>query len=150
MARCGCAAGCACAVEGSAGAITVSVAGNGSAATPYVITADAGGSFVPARPEVLPDDEPAHAVVESDEQDWVLLTSAVPVVVTLPQDADADLPVGSQVRFARIGAGAVSFAAGTGATAVGTPGLNMAAQYSTATALKYATDSWLVFGDLAA
>jgi len=75
--------------------------------------------------------------------------ATVAIVVTLPQDTDIAFPVGSTVPVVRSGAAAVSFAAGTGATVNSTPGLGLRAQYSLATAVKTAANTWLVTGDLA-
>lgn len=79
----------------------------------------------------------------------VTLSNTSPITVTLPQDSDEAFPVGSRVDFAGINTGLVTFAAGSGATASGTPSLVTRARYSAATAVKIAADTWLVVGDLA-
>jgi len=75
--------------------------------------------------------------------------ASVAIVVTLPQDTDIAFSVGSTIPVVRGGAAAVSFSAGTGATVNYTPGLGLRAQYSLATAVKTAANTWLVTGDLA-
>lgn len=92
----------------------------------------------------------AYTIVLADEQKLVTLNNAAAITVTLPQDSDVAIPVGGQVHFAQLGAGQVTFVAGTGATVNGTPGLKCRAQYSTVTAIKRAANTWLLVGDLAA
>lgn len=86
-------------------------------------------------------DESAHALVT--------LTNAGAITVTLPSDASVAIPVGGRVDFAVLGAGMATFVAGSGATANGTPSLVTRAQYSAASAIKVAANTWLVVGDLA-
>jgi hypothetical protein len=50
----------------------------------------------------------------------------------------------------QIGAGQVTVVGGSGVTVNATPGLKFRAQYSAATAIKIAADSWVLVGDLAA
>lgn len=89
-----------------------------------------------------------YTIVLSDENKQVTLNNASPITVTLPQDSDVAIPVGGRVDFMVIGAGAVTFAAGTGATVNGTPSLVSRAQWSPLSAQKIAADTWVVMGDL--
>jgi hypothetical protein len=57
--------------------------------------------------------------------------------------------VGGRIDFVVIGAGMAIFAAGGSATVNGTPSLTTRAQYSAASAIKRAADTWLVMGDMA-
>ena len=77
-------------------------------------------------------------------------TGAGTVVVTVPPDSSLDLPVGVQINVLSIGTATVATAAGTGVTLNGTPGLVLRAQYSSATLLKRAANTWVVIGDLKA
>lgn len=89
-----------------------------------------------------------YTVVLSDENKQVTLNNASPITVTLPQDSDVAIPIGGRIDFLVIGAGAVTFAAGTGATVNGTPSLVSRAQYSPLSAQKIAANTWVVMGDL--
>lgn len=91
-----------------------------------------------------------YTAVLGDEGKLVTLSNASAITMTLPQDSDVAIPVGGQIHFAQIGAGQVTFAAGTGATVNATPGLKCRAQYSTVTAIKRLANTWLLVGDLAA
>jgi hypothetical protein len=90
-----------------------------------------------------------YTLVASDAGKIVTLSNGSAVTVTLPQDSDATFAVGTRVDFIGIGAGLVTFAAGTGATVNGTPSLVTRAQWSGATAVKRAANTWVVIGDLA-
>ena len=57
-------------------------------------------------------------------------------------------PTGSSITLVQTGAGQVTIG-GAGATINGTPGLKLRTQWSVATIVKRATDSWVAFGDLA-
>lgn len=59
---------------------------------------------------------------------------------TLPQNSDAAIPVGTQIKVLNTGTGTVTFQAGTGATLVGDTNL---ATNQTATVIKISTNGWL-------
>jgi len=80
----------------------------------------------------------------------VTVNSSAGVVVTLPTNASVAFPVGATIDVMQIGAGQVTFAGSSGVTVNATPGLKMRAQYSSATAIQVAANSWVVVGDLAA
>ena len=58
-------------------------------------------------------------------------------------------PIGVRIDFLQTGAGQVTFANGTGATVNSNPTLKLRGQYTAATAIKVAANSWVVVGDLA-
>lgn len=70
--------------------------------------------------------------------------------LTVPPNSTAAIPVGSQITILQIGSGQTTIVAGSGVTVNGTPGLKLRAQWSAATLVKRATDTWVVLGDLAA
>ena len=90
-----------------------------------------------------------YTIVLADVGKLVTCTNAGAITVTLPQDSAVAVPVGARIDFAGLGAGLITFAAGTGATVNGTPSLGTRAQYSAVTAIKVAANTWLVVGDLA-
>lgn len=91
----------------------------------------------------------SYTPVLGDEGKLVTLTNAAAITVTLPSDANLAMPVGATVDFVGLGAGLVTFQAGSGATANATPSLVTRAQYSAVSAIKAASNAWLVVGDLA-
>lgn len=101
---------------------------------------------------------PADSTVEQKNQDFTLaladknkvfylVNTSAPVVVTIPTDSIA-FPVGSRIDFIRGAAGAVSF--GPSNLVNATPGLILRAQWSAASLLKIAANTWFLSGDLSA
>ena len=72
------------------------------------------------------------------------------VNVTVPPDSTYSYPVGASVTFQQTGTALVTFVAGSGVTIQATPGLKLRAQYSAATLLKVAANTWALYGDLSA
>jgi hypothetical protein len=72
------------------------------------------------------------------------------VTVTVAPDATYTFPTGSQINLLAIGTAAHAVAAGTGVTLNGTPGTKLRAQWSSATLIKRAADTWVIIGDLSA
>ena len=68
-----------------------------------------------------------------------------PVVITVPTDS-IPFPIGSRIDFIRGAAGAVSF--GPSNLVNATPGLILRAQWSAASLLKIAANTWFLSGDL--
>ena len=97
-----------------------------------------------------------YTPVLSDNGKIITLNNASAITVSIPTNASVAYPVGAQITFAWItGAGQPTIQAATPATttilstgATSTaPKLRVA--NSTATAVKLATDSWIVMGDIA-
>lgn len=96
-----------------------------------------------------------YQLVVGDAQKLVTLDNANPITLTIPSNATAALPIGTQVNIAQYGAGQVTVVGAsspspvtvrsTGATA-NQPVTR--AQYSSATLLQVTTDDWLVLGDI--
>jgi hypothetical protein len=72
------------------------------------------------------------------------------VTLTVPPDATYTFPTGCQINVLAIGTATHTIAAGTGVTLNGTPGTKLRAQWSSATLIKRAADTWVVIGDLSA
>ena len=70
--------------------------------------------------------------------------------LTVPPNADVAFPVGTQILITQIGAGLTSVVAGSGVTIQSKGGnLDLGGQYSGATLIKRATNTWILIGDLA-
>jgi hypothetical protein len=69
--------------------------------------------------------------------------------LTVPTDSVA-FPVGTQITILQTGSSQVTVAGDTGVTVNGTPGLKLRAQWSSATLLKRASNTWVLMGDLSA
>jgi hypothetical protein len=72
------------------------------------------------------------------------------VNITIPANATTAYPVGTSIDFYQASGSNAAFVADSGVTFINTPGLKMRATGSVATAMKVATNAWLIFGDLSA
>lgn len=84
---------------------------------------------------------------------FVQMNVASANTVTIPTDATYTYPIGASIDFQQLGAGQTSFVAASGVTFQaasinGTTALKLRGQYSVATALKVASNTWALFGDL--
>ncbi len=91
----------------------------------------------------------SYTLVLTDHTKLVTLSNASAITLTVPPNSSVAFAVGSVIDLAQIGAGQVTIAQGSGVTINATPGLKLRARYSGATLRKRATDTWLLFGDLA-
>lgn len=92
-----------------------------------------------------------YTLAASDAGKLVTLSNAGAITLTVPQDSDATIAVGTYVDLYQLGAGQVTVAAGSGAT-LRVSGLTAKAraQYSRLGVQKVSANTWVVFGDLAA
>ena len=90
-----------------------------------------------------------YTPVLADEGKLVTITNSSAITVTLPQNSSLLFPIGGRFDVVGLGTGLITFAAGSGATVVGTPSLVTRAQYSAVSVVKISTNGWLVVGDLA-
>lgn len=94
-----------------------------------------------------------YTTVLDDNGKLVTQTNASAIATTIPLNSSVAYPVGAQINIAQMGAGQVTISgaggvtiASTGATATAP---KLRTQYSTATAVQIATDTWLIMGDIA-
>jgi hypothetical protein len=92
----------------------------------------------------------AYTVASGDEGDLIEFNGTF--TISIPTDATFNFVIGTQINLLNIGTGVITVAAVTpGTTTVnGTPGLKLRAQWSSATLIKRAANTWVVVGDLAA
>jgi hypothetical protein len=93
-----------------------------------------------------------YTTVLDDNGKLITQTNASAIATTIPLNSSVAYPIGAQINIAQMGAGQVTISgaggvtiASTGATATAP---KLRAQYSTATAVQTATDTWLVMGDI--
>lgn len=91
-----------------------------------------------------------YTLVAGDKNKLVTLNNAASIALTVPTNANVAYAIGSQINIQQIGAGQVTVAGDTGVTVNATPGLKLRAQWSAATLIKTATDTWTMVGDLSA
>ena len=118
---------------GSSGAVTLAL--DYKAATTLTLNAQTGTTYT--------------TVAADASAKLVTLTNASAITVTIAPSLYA---VGEQINFAQMGAGQVTFQGGSGVTVVSTGATaatpKLRAQYSTATAICTASNTWIVVGDI--
>jgi hypothetical protein len=93
----------------------------------------------------------SYTLSNLNERDTIIeVNSATAKTVTIPTNANVAYPVGTTIDIIQTGVGQITLAGAGGVTVNATPGLKLRTQWSSATLLKRATDTWLVFGDLTA
>ena len=70
--------------------------------------------------------------------------------LTVPLNSSVEFPTGTVITVLQTGAGQTTINPTGGVTINGTPGLKLRAQWSSATLIKRATDTWVAIGDLSA
>jgi hypothetical protein len=92
----------------------------------------------------------SYTLVLLDDGKIVEVSFATANGLTVPLNATVAFPVGTQITVIQTGVGQTTITATAGVTINGTPGLKLRTQWSAATLIKRATDTWVVLGDLAA
>ena len=91
-----------------------------------------------------------YTLVLADATKLVTLSNASGITVTVPTNTSVAFSTGTQINFAQLDSGQVTFVGDTGVTVNATPGLKLRAQYSSASLIKISTNTWLLIGDLSA
>jgi hypothetical protein len=90
----------------------------------------------------------AYTIALADNGKLVTLSNSATGTVTIPLNSSVAFATGAQVNMVRKGTGPFSVTGASGVTVNASLGLNFRAQWSAATAVKIATDTWLLLGDL--
>lgn len=91
----------------------------------------------------------SYTLVSSDNGKIIEMNNASANTLTIPTNASVEFPIGTQITILQTGAGQTTIG-GSGVTINGTPGLKLRTQWSSATLIKRATNTWVVIGDLVA
>ncbi len=87
----------------------------------------------------------------SERDSMIEMNSASATTLTVPADSSVAYPVGTSIDILRVGAGAVTVAAANISVIINaTPGFKLRAQWSSATLIKRAANTWVLVGDLSA
>jgi tetrahydromethanopterin S-methyltransferase subunit D len=84
----------------------------------------------------------------TDASKLVEMSVATANTIGIPTNATVAFAVGTQVNVLQTGAGQTTIQAAAGVTVNSTPGLKLRTQWSSATLIKRATDTWVAVGDL--
>ena len=107
--------------------------------------------FQPLQQSVNAQTGTSYNAVKADFGKLVTLNNSGAIAVVLPNEATVPAEIGSYIDFLTLGTGQVTWSVGSGATLL-ISGLTAKsrAQYSRIGAQKVATNTWSLFGDLAA
>jgi hypothetical protein len=87
----------------------------------------------------------------TERDDLIEVNSTSPCVISIPEDATVNYPVGTSLDILQTNTGEVSIAPVSGTVTVNaTPGLKLRTRWSSATIFKRAANTWVVYGDLKA
>jgi hypothetical protein len=79
------------------------------------------------------------------------VSSTDPTTITVPLDSTVDYPIGTTIDILQTNTGQVTIAPVSGSVIVNaTPGLKLRTRWSSATLMKRAANTWVVYGDLTA
>lgn len=92
----------------------------------------------------------SYTLVLADQGKSVEVAVAGANTLTVPPNSSVAFPTGTTILIVQTGAGQTTLTAGAGVTINSTPGLKLRAQWSAATLVKRAENTWLAFGDLSA
>ena len=90
----------------------------------------------------------SYTLVLTDKNKIVEISNGSDNTLTVPLNSSVAFPVGSQITFIQTGTGRTTITPTGGVVINGTPGLKLRAQWSSATLIKRATDTWVALGDL--
>ena len=91
-----------------------------------------------------------YTLVLADAGKLITLNNASPITLTVPTNATVAFATGTRIDLTQLGAGQVTVAgAGVTFNSKGAK-LKITGQYSAATLIKIATDTWVLIGDLSA
>lgn len=92
-----------------------------------------------------------YTTVLTDDGKLVTCDNASAITLTIPPNSSVAYGVGTQINIMQLGAGQVTITAGAGVTIRSANSrLKTTAQYSVATCVKIATDTWVAVGSLSA
>ena len=90
----------------------------------------------------------SYTLVLTDVDKLISVSSTSDLTVTVPLNSAVAFPVGTSIGVLRSGTGNVVIAPTAGVTIQSASGYELVEQYSGATLLKIATDTWLLTGDV--
>jgi hypothetical protein len=92
----------------------------------------------------------SYTIQLSDSAKLVEINNASANNLTVPLNSTTAFPIGTQINILQTGAGQTTIVATGGVTINATPGLKLRTQWSSATLIKRASDTWVAIGDLIA
>lgn len=116
-----------------------------SASITYATRAEAATKNV----EIVNVNSPTYAVTAGEIYGLLVASASVATSIVVPSQSTINFDIGSSFAVLRTGSGNVTISPASGVRINGTPGTKLRTQYSFATCIKVASDSWVVIGDTA-
>jgi len=139
-------------VRGQSG--TSAISHSGGATVKHVFVSEALNAFEAGLNETIPlntQTGTTYTLVAGDAGDLVTLTNASAITLTVPTNATVPFAIGTQITIAQSGAGQVTVAGAGGVTVnAADSATKLRTQWSAATLIKTATNSWILIGDISA
>jgi len=139
-------------VRGQSG--TSAISHSGGATVKHVFVSEALNAFEAGLNETIPlnaQTGTTYTLVAGDAGDLVTLTNASAITLTVPLNSSVAFATGTQITITQSGAGKVTVAGAVGVTVNSADGfLSLRSQWSAATLIKIATNSWILIGDTSA
>ena len=92
----------------------------------------------------------SYTTVLADANNIIELNNSSAITLTVPLNATVAYPIGTQITLIQTGTGQVTVTPTSPATINANPGLKLRGQWSIATLIKRASDTWLFAGDITA
>jgi hypothetical protein len=139
-------------VRGQSG--TSAITHSGGATVKHVFVSEALNAFEAGLNETIPlnaQTGTTYTLVASDAGDLVTLSNASAITLTVPTNASVPFTIGTQITITQANSGQVTIAGAVGVTVNSADGdLKLRTQWSAATLIKIATNSWILIGDIKA
>jgi hypothetical protein len=106
---------------------------------------------VPSRTPIIQKTESYALSTLTHRDSLIEVSSTNATTITIPLDSTVNYPIGTTIDILQTNTGQVTIAPVSGSVTVNaTPGLKLRTRWSSATLMKRAADTWVVFGDLTA
>jgi hypothetical protein len=139
-------------IRGQSG--TSAISHSGGATVKHVFVSEALNAFEAGLNETIPlntQTGTTYTLVAGDAGDLVTLNNASAITLTVPLNSSVAFAIGTQITIAQAGAGQVTVAGAVGVTVNGADSATkLRTQWSAATLIKTATNSWILIGDISA
>lgn len=99
---------------------------------------------------VLNQQVASYTLVLTDKNKMVEISDSSATTLTVPADDSVNFGTGATIVILQTGTGQVTLTAGAGVTINATPGAKLRTQWSSATLVKRAANTWVALGDLSA
>ena len=106
---------------------------------------------VPSRTPIIQKTASYALSTLTHRDSMIEVSSASATTITIPLDSTVDYPIGTTIDILQTNTGQVTIAPVSGSVTVNaTPGLKLRTRWSSATLMKRAANTWVVYGDLTA